>query len=390
MTTGDTVNSMRSIAPPSNSAPTSSERRAAARSDGEMIELAAFPLITENPYQQLLYAQLERQGFHVIGDLDFKLRSLWRARGRVRVLHFHWPQNYYSWWRRPARLRAALSWMKLPLFAVRLAFVRMLGYRVVWTVHEVAPHERRGRFVDSVGSKILGRASHILIAHDHGTAARVESALGIPASRVEVIPHGSYIDVYPPGRSREVVRAELGIPERAFVFLSFGHLRAYKEVDVLLEGFASANLANAALVVAGLPLDATSAADVRDAAARDPRIKPLLEFIPNDRVTELFDACDATVLTRGDGGTSGALILALSMGSPVIAAANHDYEELIGDAGWVFAAGDARSLAAAFEESAQDAESARAKADSAYSRAQALNWPEIAARTATVIEGGRR
>jgi glycosyltransferase involved in cell wall biosynthesis len=388
ITTGDTVISMRSTAPPSNTASAATDPRPAARSV-PTIQLAAFPLIDENPYQQLLYGELAAQGFRVV-DFDFKFRSLWRGRRRVRVLHFHWPQNNYSWWRRPARLRGVLSWVKLPVFALRLALGRALGYRVVWTVHEVEPHERRGRFVDAVGSKILGRASHVLIAHDAGTARRVESVLGIPASRVKIIPHGPYTGVYPSGRSRSIVRAELGIPPDAFVFLTFGHLRAYKEVDVLLDAFGRAHLASTALVVAGLPLDVKSAADVREAAVRDRRITPLLEFIPNERVAELFSACDATVLTRSDGGTSGALVLALSMGSPVIAAANEDYQELIGDAGWVFTAGDPRSLAAALEEAAHDAEAAGAKAEAASRRAEALSWPEIAARTAAVIRGDGR
>ena len=52
------------------------------------------------------------------------------------------------------------------------------------------------------------------------------------------------------------------------------------------------------------------------AAAADERIKPLLEFIPDERVSELFAASDAAVCPRQDGGTSGALILALSMGVP--------------------------------------------------------------------------
>src|SRR5207302_523112 len=78
--------------------------------------------------------------------------------------------------------------------------------------------------------------------------------------------------------------------------------------------------------------------------------------VPDDRVSGLHEACDVAVLPRSDGGTSGALVLALSLGLPVVAAAVPAYEELTrrGELGWHFAPGDAASLRAAIEEVAGD------------------------------------
>ena len=55
----------------------------------------------------------------------------------------------------------------------------------------------------------------------------------------------------------------------------------------------------------------------------------LLEFVPEERVAELFHACDAAVLPTGEAGTSGSLILALSMGLPVVAADVPTTRELV-------------------------------------------------------------
>jgi glycosyltransferase involved in cell wall biosynthesis len=347
--------------------------------------VAVFPLIEQNPYQRLLYAHFAAQGFGIVDDVDFKLRSLWKARGRVRFLHFHWPQNYYSWWRRPEFLRSALSWLKLPLFAVRMTAARMLGYRIVWTIHEVAPHERRGRGIDRVGSTILARGAHVLIAHDRGTVRRAHEQLGVPEERIDVIRHGSYVDVYPAGRPRGEVRRALGIPENAFVFLSFGHIRAYKDVDVLLAAFSRCTLPDARLVVAGLPLDAGSERVVHETAERDPRVSALLEFVPDDAVSELFEASDVAVLARGDGGTSGALVLALSLGIPVVASANPDYVELVGEAGWTFPAGDAEALARTLEEAACSRDQFAARSAAARDQAASLDWRVIAAETGAAL-----
>jgi beta-1,4-mannosyltransferase len=379
---------MRSVAPPSTGRlePTPGMP---ADVPSSSTGIAAFPLISQNPYQRLLYSELSDLGFELLPDAHFKLRWLWAHRRGVGVAHFHWPQNQYRWWRQPASLRSLLSWFKIALFAARLGAARSLGYRIVWTIHEVYPHERSGGRVDRTGLRLLARFSHVLIAHDRGTALRAETELGVSAQRIQLVPHGSYIGVYPPGRSREEVRAELGLSPEAFVFLCFGHVRAYKEIDLLLAAFQAAAIENAALVVAGLAVDRRSAEAVRLAADRDERIKHLLEFIPDENVAELFAASDVAVLPRSDGGTSGALVLALSLGIAVVAARIADYEDLTGGdvAGWLFDPGDPDALRFALEASA-DRAAARTKGAAGLSRAKSLRWPQIAARTAALIRDG--
>jgi beta-1,4-mannosyltransferase len=345
--------------------------------------IASFPpVITQNPYQRLLYEHLAPFGYEPVPEPHFKLGWLWRARRTVRILHFHWPQAYYS-----LRDRPVLSWIKLGLFTLRLVLARALGYGIVWTIHEVQPHERARWGIDRLGSLALTRFSHLLIAHDRGTLELARAKLGRPAERIELVRHGSYVGVYPSGRPREVVRAELGIPTEAFVFLSFGHIRAYKGLELLLEAFRETSVPGAALVVAGLIMDDRAAAVVQEAARIDGRIKPLLEFVPDERVAELFEACNAAVLARGDGGTSGALILSLSLGVPVVAARTSVYEEMLdGEAGgWLFEPGDRASFRAALEAAAGDPAVAWAKGSVARRYAESLRWPEIGEQTARLL-----
>jgi glycosyltransferase involved in cell wall biosynthesis len=378
---------MKAAAPTQGGATSPTKEETAAQSVAPWAAVAVFPFIRENPYQELLYRELERFGITCEGDGDFKLHALHRARRRVSILHFHWPQHYYTWWRRPRRLARVLSWLKLAVFGVRLRVARALGFTIVWTIHEVLPHERGGHGVDRAGSTLLAKASHLLIAHDVGTAMRAEAALGVAASRIAIVHHPSFIGVYPPGRSREESRSAMAIPADSFTFLCFGHIRAYKSVELLLQAFASARLANVRLIIAGLPLDEEVARAIAEAATRDARIVPLLEFIPDDRVAEIYAAADAAVLPRGDGGTSGALILALSMGLPVIAARTPDYEALTGgdDAGWLFERADADSLARSLERAAADPGLAAVKGSVALDRARLVTWQSVAERTAELL-----
>ena len=212
------------------------------------------------------------------------------------------------------------------------------------------------------------------------------------AGKLAIVPHGSYVGVYPTGRSRDTVRDELGIPADAFVFLCFGHVRAYKELGLLLEAFRAMDDDEVILLLAGLPLDDVSATEAERCAAEDARLRLLLEFIPDDRVVELFEACDVAVLPRSDGGTSGALILALSLGLPVVAAATPAYEEPLagGEAGWLFEPGDPASLGSALRQAASDRPLAARKRVAALEQGKRMSWTEAAARTAALFQAAPR
>jgi glycosyltransferase involved in cell wall biosynthesis len=342
------------------------------------------PAIPQNPYQRLLYEHLDDLGYPLEDFSRFDVGSLLRARRHVGALHFHWPQGYY---RHEGRGAFVASWLKLVLLTWRLAVARVLRYHVLWTVHQVYPHERGSRGTDRAAAVILSHAANSLIVHDLTTAEKVGVELPWAAAKLAVVPHGSYEGVYPTGRSRAQVRSELGLAETSVVFLAFGHVRGYKDLDVLLDGFAAADCPDLALVVAGLPLDGPSAGLVLARARTDARIKPRLGFIPDEEVAELFGAADAAVITRGDGGTSGALILALSMGTPAVVADARGYLELIedGKAGWAFTAGDPKSLGCALDAAAADVYEFASKRDAARRVASRLSWPEAARRTAALI-----
>lgn len=333
-----------------------------------------------NPYLRLLYGHLATRGFETVEDAELSLRWLWRAHSSVGFLHVHWPEGLYRYQRGPVRLRPILSRVKLVLLAVRLRAARLLGFRVVWTVHQVLPHESVDRRLDRSAARLLARAANLLVVHDRWTAEQVASELAPPPKKLAVIPHGSYLGVYAQGRPRSEVRSELGLPADAFVFLCFGELRAYKEVEILLAAFSDVSNPNLRLVVAGNVKAPDVGATVRAASARDSRVVSRFGFVPESGVAEMFRACDAVVLSRGEPGTSGSLILALSMGRPVVAADVPTARELTGNgqAGWLFRPHDVSSLRAALETAGADASEASARGRRGLEIAEGLDWTEIA------------
>jgi beta-1,4-mannosyltransferase len=351
--------------------------------------LASFPpILKTNPYQRLLYARLAEHGFEVETAGEFRIRWLRRNRARVDLLHFHWPQGFWHVSSRRALRGSVADSVYLALFAARLAAAKVLGYHIAWTVHQVYPHDRPGPTrIDQFGTRLLARAADVLLAHDEATAAHARRELGRFAQAVAVVPHGSYTGVYVGRRSPEETRRELGLKPDRLVFLHLGDLRGYKDIERLLEAFRDAQLPPATLVVAGSPGDRESARAVEHASRRDARIVPHLTFVPEEQVAELYEAADVAVLARSDGGTSGSLILALSMGKPVVAADRPAYRDLVGDeAGWLFDPGRPGSLQAALERAGRaSADERRSKGTAASVRAERLDWGEIGRETARIL-----
>ncbi len=343
------------------------------------------PPLGTNPYQRLLYAALEGAGAEVVQGWPLTIASAVRSRDRLDVLHLHWPEGYYrptgAW--RP--LRPFLASLLLARLMMRLAFARLMGYRLVWTVHQVLPHEPVTPRLDRVAARLLASLATALIAHDRATTEQLGLVLGRRAlAKTTVIPHGPYTGVYPAGRTRSQVRSALGLDEDAVVLLAFGHVRAYKSLAVLIEAFAHVRAGTVSLVVAGMPISREVAAAVEQAAAADSRIVPLLRFVPDADVRELFEAADVAVFARADGGTSGSLVLALSLGLPVLAADTGSTVELVGEAGWLYPPGDAAALAAVVDQMAANPADVRRRTIGARARAASISWHGVAETTLAV------
>ena len=107
---------------------------------------------------------------------------------------------------------------------------------------------------------------------------------------------------------------------------------------------------------------------------------PKLGFVPTDQVRELFEAADAAVVARRDGGTSGALVLALSLGVPVVASSV--YAGLVGDAGWLYDATDDGLVGALARAVKSDT---NRMADRALERSSLWTWDVAGSRTAALF-----
>jgi glycosyltransferase involved in cell wall biosynthesis len=211
---------------------------------------------------------------------------------------------------------------------------------VVWTVHNLRPHEPVQPRLESLLGRVVSRVSDALVAHSAYAQTRIQEVWG-RGRNVVVIPHGNYVGLFPPPPlDRTELRSKLGIPDDAYVFLAFGQVRAYKRLGDLVSAFRTLDREDLRLVIAGKPVPAGEGARLRAATAADPRVLLDLREVPDGEVAGLHACADAAVLAYRDVFSSGALLLALSFGLPVIAPDVGTAAEVVGpEAGELFAPG---------------------------------------------------
>jgi glycosyltransferase involved in cell wall biosynthesis len=348
------------------------------------MRILVFPRDNLNPYQRLLYGEMQRLGAsvtylgrltpsHTLNVLLLPAELAARRLTGGRLVHLHWVFGFSlpggSRW--PFARRLAQLW-----FALWLCTLRALGMRLVWTAHNVLPHARV--FADDAAARrTLVHASDLVIAHSPVVLADL-AALGAVARRSAVIPHGPLGPAAPAAPLRV---PGSGDQMRQLLFL--GRVEEYKGVEDLLAAMAA--------LPHGVPVRLTVAGQCNDPALRsrlrilartaDGRVLLRLERVPEEELTRLLAASDLVVLPFRRITTSGSVMLALAHGRPLIVPDLAALAELPPRA-VIRYDGSMPSLVAALNTAARvDRRALAAMSAAATAYASVTSWPEIAART---------
>ena len=337
-----------------------------------------------NPYAALLARALRRYGIELAeGDYDFGRTWLEESRPTCDVLHLNWLDRFYTRFEEPRDPDAASE--RFADFAENLIHARRLGYRLVWTVHNLFPHERRYPQLDRLVNALVAREADHVIAHCRYAAASIKERYD-PPRPVAVIPHGNYVPIFPNTVSAAQARDRLRIGASKFVYLFFGNARGYKGVADLIAAFHRAATADNVLVLV-LRENARSpglVAELRDLAADDERIRiHASAYFPAEQFQYFLNAADVVVLPFTAVLTSGSAIQALGFGKPLIVPRLGCLPELVaGGAGLLYDPHADGGLADALTAARSlDLDAARR---AALQRTRAFDWDPIAARIAAL------
>lgn len=234
------------------------------------------------------------------------------------LLHLHWPEQFYRWYG-----EGSLA-VRAKHFLSQLKTFRQADIPIVWTVHNLIPHDIGDASIDAeVYSSIIESVDAIHHHCAYSVTALADRYL-IPAKVHQFVrAHGHYFS-YPNRIHRDAARRELGIPSEAKVFLQFGQIRGYKGLDILLRAFDQLDIADKFLLVAGLynaPSGPGAWRERLKLAWRKRTDRHVLihgRSIESDRIQIYMNASDCVVLSHTAGLNSGVAILGMSFGLTII------------------------------------------------------------------------
>ncbi len=142
------------------------------------------------------------------------------------------------WWR-PSVIH--VQWFRIPAFDARFYILmkRVLGCKIVFTAHNVLPHDTGNRYFSYFD--YFYRHIEGIIVHTHASKRELKQKMGIEESKIAVIDHGLLQPSYDP-ELLDSLKQDLDNHYQLagkMVFSSLGYQYYYKGVDLLVEVWAT-------------------------------------------------------------------------------------------------------------------------------------------------------
>lgn len=275
----------------------------------------------------------------------------------------------------------------VPLEFWLLKLARKRGIKVVYTIHNVLPHDS-GPEQKATYEAIYGLADR-LICHDTCASERLVREFNVDSSKISIIAHGPLFD-QPTSRKVGSARNSLKLSPSQTLVLWQGILRPYKGVSFLLKAWQKVmkNLTDqqAVLAVVGNG-DEQLLDEVREQVRSlnlSSSVKLDLRFISVDEMTDLYLDAGILVYPYSEVTTSGALMTGIGYGKAIVATRLPAFEQLLqnGENALLVAYGDTDALASSLLNLIND-ETLRARLGDRvkHSYQNGSQWAGIAAQT---------
>ena len=263
-----------------------------------------------NPFISLLIRNL---------DADVVVTKFtWREafQGRYDVLHVHWPDALLQ---APTPMRRLLKFLQFRLLLQRN---RARGVRQVWTVHNLTPHE------DGGGLRARALAAWDRSCTDHVFLSQAAASMAT-STKATVIKHGDYRDIRAAHSEREV-------PSAPGELLLFGLLRPYKGIETLIDAVSGQSDLN--LRILGRPEPSSYSDSLLQRAAESDGVELSIGRVDDADLVEAITRAEIVVLPYQKIYNSGAALMALTLGRPIIVTDSGTMRELRDEVGseWVY------------------------------------------------------
>ena len=283
------------------------QNAAAAKSLSTHTKMLCLPSAGGNPYQSLLYSRLPETidiEFAGPGDLNRLTES------GFDIVHIHWDDRIFG---RAADAIANETHLRQSLKTLRS--FKNAGGRIVWTIHNDAPHKARHTPTFEKGRRALSELADVIHVHAEHAADHMVSDYGTPKRKIRVVPHPSYLGAYEPAKATLARRLN---KDKTRQFLFFGMFRGPKGVHAIQDVAGK-------LTKRGVPFHVRMDGKAFSSQARllrrldaNPNVDLRTNRIPDEEIPEIFGASQVFLAPYQSMFTSGSVMLALTFGLPII------------------------------------------------------------------------
>lgn len=277
--------------------------------------LAYGPVAQRNQFQALLYSAQEQFNVSILPIHDLGLCAQIPWPGKV-ICHFHWIHGKTGQAKTEAEADASVVyWENL------LRRIKENGHKIVWTVHNVMPHETIWVEQDKKIHQMMADAADALHVMASDSATLTAPYYTLDERKMFVVPHPTYEGAQPDEISRAEARTQLQISEEEFVFLSFGAIMEYKGYDRLMAAYDQLRGKTAKmtrLIIAGLPSDKALVEQITAWSEGKPDVILDMTPVPHDKLQVYFRSADIAVCPYRRTMNSGAAMMAITFDLPVL------------------------------------------------------------------------
>jgi beta-1,4-mannosyltransferase len=284
-----------------------------------------------NPYIRLFCESLERLGIRIIDTHTSQAKCF-----KFDILHLHWPDLYVTL--RPFYGAIVIA----PTILMYMVVAKVLGKKIVWTVHDVMPSRVRHR-------RLLNRYLFCVVMLVDAyvfmsPSSETEFKNIFPRARKRPtlhVPHGPYPVPGTSPQRRAEMRERLSGGVNCLLVGFLGDIRPYKNVEVLAYLPRRDSIGREVkIVVAGAADPAFDPMETEGPLSRIPprHLVRIRERLTDRCLVDMIRAVDVVLLPYRRGSNSGFSMLVLSCGQRLLCSELPMFKDLSDHLGspWVY------------------------------------------------------
>lgn len=349
--------------------------------------IAVFPMTTlkKGSYPDVLYSILRsKYGLEIVHPQVSGLVAFFSQLIRRRpIIHIHWIEHKYTLGLAGSldRFSKFIIVFIALIFIVALLSFKLLGCKVVTTLHNIVPHKPLLYDFEYAVFRITLCLSAVIFVHGEHAASVATKFYNLPKEKVVKIPLGNMQYLRKQTYDKSQARRVLSIDCDSFVICYVGRISPDKGLHCLLEALNGLRTHRTIyVIIAGPVADKRYLQKISHLINNlKASIKVLLHarWVSEDELSLFIEACDVGVLPYVRTTTPSSVLLFMSFGKPVIAPAFPAVRELTGDENPLLYDGTITGLRKAIEKAVLMSDLDKL-GERALSRAQLFSWDRLA------------